>query len=247
VHTFFVMGALIQIVLTVALPLRIALLPAAILGLHSVIKTISQSASPARNDLMHDVIPSRTSAQLPIDTDGRFGSDPAAKPVLVFHFGMRVNHPLGLLAPGASEIATHFEACNDMARAKADEYGILGQTLWRAAERGSNNTLMIVFYFRDIDALNRFAHDDIHRKAWDWGNKAPKHIGFFHESFCVPAKAYETIYVNFHPLLMGATSVKCEDEEGGDKWVRPIVSANHKALRSQFGRMGREDHQSEKY
>ena len=99
----------------------------------------------------------------------------------------------------------------------------------------------MVYYFRDVEALNKFAHGDLHRKAWDWIVKAGyMHIGFFHEAFCVPRGAYESIYVNCQPLLMGQTSVKCVDGDGGEEvWVRPIVDADTGALRSQFGRMGR--------
>ena len=46
---------------------------------------------------------------------------------------------------------------------------------------------------------------------------------------------------------MGATSLKCDDqEEGGEKWVQPIVDADAGPLKSQFGRMGRAFEQSVK-
>ena len=152
---------------------------------------------------MTDVIPGRTSAQLPSQEDGRFGAQPAAKPVVVFHFGVRFNHPLGWLAPGALQTAKYFQACNDQVLKRADDYGMLGSSPWRATERSTSNTLLIVYYFRDVEGLNKFAHDPVHREAWDWIAKAGyKHIGFFHEAFCVPQKAYESIYVNFQPLLV---------------------------------------------
>ena len=182
----------------------------------------------------------RTSAQLPYRDSGRFGSQPAAQPIVVFHFGVKFNHPLGMFSPGAQETSAHFNTLNNDLIKRADEYGMLGVTPWRAGERGSQNTLMTIYYFRDIEGLNKFAHDDFHRKAWDWIVKANhKHIGFFHEAFCVPAKAYESIYVNCQPLLMGSTSVKCTDENGEEKWVRPIVDADVGPLKGQFGRMGR--------
>lgn len=98
----------------------------------------------------------------------------------------------------------------------------------------------MAYYFKDVESLNKFAHGDIHRKAWDWIVKAGhKHIGFFHEAFCVPPKAYETIYVNFPPLLMGATSIKCVEQNGEEIWIQPVADADVGPLRSQFGRMGR--------
>ncbi|KAK5105722.1 hypothetical protein LTR62_002338 [Meristemomyces frigidus] len=233
-------GAAGQIALFVALPYRVAMIPAALFGLHALITTAIQASNPSSNAYMDGVLVGRSSAQLPSKETGRFGSEPAAYPVVVFHFGVRFNHPLGLLSPGAKQTIDHFVACNNLVEERADEYGMLGLSPWRAAERGSNNTLMMVYYFRDVEGLNKFAHDDVHRKAWDYLAKSgPKHIGFFHEAFCVPPKAYESIYGNFPPLLMGAASVLCVGETGDDAWVRPTVSADLGALRSQFGRMGR--------
>ena len=240
VRTLLLFGAAGQTILFLTLPSRVAIVPLVLLGLYAIITTLTEVARGPTNTYMENVIPGRASAQLPSPQTGRFGSQPAAHPIVVFHFGVTFNHPLGQLAPGAKQTTDHFTACNGQVVARADEYGILGLSPWRAGERGSNNVLMMVYYFRDVDGLNRFAHDDIHRKAWDWIVKAGyKHIGFFHEVFCVPPKAYESIYVNFQPLLMGATSVKCYDEDGQDTWVRPIVDADVRPLRSQFGRIGR--------
>lgn len=216
------------------------MLLAGLAAVYSILNTAFQSARSPSNNYMDGVILGRTSAQLPVTDEGDYGYQPAAKPVVVFHFGVRFNHPLGLLAPGAQEVRDHFEACNSLVNKRADEYGVLGMSAWRAGERASNNTLMTIYYFKDVDGLNKFAHDDIHRKAWDWIVKADhKHIGFFHEAFCVPAKAYESIYVNCQPMLMGATNVKVIDDEGEEKWVQPVVDANAGPLKSQLGRMGR--------
>jgi len=239
-QTFLLFGAASQIALFAILPYRVAVAPVALLGLYSIVTTLIEAAKGPSNAYMEDVILGRASAQLPSLETGRFHDQPAAHPIVVFHFGVTFNHPLGLFAPGVKQTMDHFTACNDSVVARADEYGMLGLSPWRAGERGSSNTLMMVYYFRDVDGLNKFAHDDLHRKAWDWIVKAGhKHIGFFHEAFCVPQRAYESIYVNFRPLLMGATSIKCTDENGEENWVRPIVDANVGPLKSQFGRMGR--------
>jgi len=233
-------GAIAQIALVTVLPFRVAVLPAALFVIYTVITTAMQLPSIKDSKYMEGVLTQRTSAQLPHTHNGRFGSEPGAQPVVVFHFGVRFNHPLGIFSPGARETVAHFNKCNEMAVSKADEYGMLGFSPWRAGERSNNNTLMLVYFFKDVESLNKFAHDDIHRKAWDWIVKTDhKHIGFFHESFCVPRQAYETIYVNFQPILMGSTSIKCADEEGGETYVQPVVSADTGPLKSQFGRMGR--------
>ncbi|KAK1066067.1 hypothetical protein LTR12_008066 [Friedmanniomyces endolithicus] len=240
-QTLLLFGSAIQIALSATLPPRVALLPAALLALYALLTTAAQASYPITNTYMDGILPGRTSAQLPSPSTGHYGSAPAAQSIVVFHFGVRFNHPLGLLAPGVKTTIDHFVACNKSIEDRADAYGMLGLSPWRAAERGSNNTLMMMYYFRDVEGLNKFAHDDVHRKAWDFLAKAGyKHIGFFHEAFCVPPKAYESIYGNFPPFLMGAASVKCVDEGTGEKtWVRPVVSADTASLRSQFGRMGR--------
>ena len=71
-----------------------------------------------------------------------------------------------------------------------------------------------------------------------------RHIGFTHEIFNVPRKAYESVYLNCEPNLMGSISVKrVQDEEGNTleepEWLSPLVAADKGVLRSSFGRMGR--------
>lgn len=224
-----------------AFPLRVALLPAGLLLLQAVLTSAIQLSRGPSSDLLDGAVMGRASAQLPSPDDGSFGGTPAAHPLVVFHFGVRFNHPLGVLAPGVRETIRHFTNCNELVGRKADHYGLLGMSPWRAADRGSNNTLMLAYYFRDVEGLNRFAHDPIHREAWNFLSKAGyKHIGFFHELFTAPRQTYETIYVNFQPVLMGATSVRCATGDGFYSWVPSLVSADCGPLRSQFTRMGRE-------
>jgi fumagillin biosynthesis monooxygenase len=212
------------------------------LGLYSIIFTVAESTRGTSSTYMKNVILGRSSSQLP-NPDGQFGSTPAAHPIVVFHFGVRFNHPLGILSPGAQMMVSYFLKCNEEIMARSTEFGMLGISAWRGAERSTQNTLMQIYYFRDVEGLNRFAHDKIHREAWDWVQKAGhKHIGFFHEVFCTPQKSYESIYVNFQPLLMGATSVNCEDtdeEKDGGPWVQALVNADVGPLKSQFARMNR--------
>jgi fumagillin biosynthesis monooxygenase len=234
-------GAIFQTLLFALLPARYAIIPPAILLLNSVITTITQIRSNTTNGFNDDIIPGRVSAQLPNKHTAAFGSEPASQPIMVFHLGVRFNHPLGVFAPGAKEMGDYFTKMNNELVDRADYYGLLSFSNWRAAERGSNNTLLLIYYFRDIEGSNRFAHDELHRKAWDWFKKSDiKHIGIFHESFCTTRGAYETIYVNSNPVLLGAADTKCVDAKTGDEvWVNPLVSADTKELRSQAKRLGR--------
>lgn len=196
-------------------------------------------------------MPGRVTAQLPSRTGGSFGSKPAAQSLVVFHLGVRFNHPLGLLSPGAKEIGEHFQAMTDSLTERRDEYGMLHITLWRDSERRSNNTLMMIGYFRDVECLNRFAHDAIHRDGWDWYVRFAKkegnsHMGIFHETFVTRPGDYETIYVDCPPTLLGGSNVRVVGDAGGEEkaaggeeeWIRPLVDGNHSGLRSQSMRMG---------
>jgi hypothetical protein len=165
----------------------------------------------------------------------------------VFHIGARFNHPLGALSPGGKAIGDQFIACNEDLLKRAKEYGCLGGTSYRGDETASNNTILTVYYFRDLDGLNRFASDDIHRQAWNWYNNefvkkgGHSHVGIFHEAFCVPAGAYESIYINMQPTLMGTGNAIIKNEATGkDEWVRTMVDASSSVWRSQHSRMGRE-------
>lgn len=232
------------------LPARYALVPLLFLLGRAIISTIIQARSPKDNPFTLDVVPGRVSAQLPSRTTGAFGTKPAAEPLVVFHLGVRFNHPLGLLSPGAKEINNYFAAMMKALEQRRDEFGMLHMSNWRGAERNSNNTIMNIFYFRDIAGLNKFAHDKVHRDGWNWYQRFAKkegnsHIGIFHETFVTRSGDYETIYVDCPPTLLGAANVRINagDSEKAAKteeetWIRPLVSANHSALRSQQGRMG---------
>lgn len=224
--------------------------PTIILIIYRLISTSLQAGKIIPTDYMKDVIPGKTSVQFPSQIGGRFGNIPASHPVVVFNLAVRFNHPLGVLAPGAKDIASYFQKMNKALANQADEYGTLGVSSWQGSDRADSNTMLIVFYFRDIDGLNRFAHSDVHRKGWDWYNRSKHaHIGIMHETFCVPAGAYESVYVNMAPTLMGATTVKIMGDGSADaNWVRPLVAADKGALKSQFGRMGKSaGNEHEKY
>lgn len=255
--TFLLIGALLQIAVFTVIPsYRLAILPAIALLGKTVIRTLRQQRGkdpldPDINPFMRSVHVGRTTAQLPDATTGLHGSTPSARPVVLLHLGVRINHPLGFLAPGAGEVIKFFRQCSEELASSgkaADTYGMLGVSTWRAAERESNNTLLLIYYFRDFEGLHRFAHGEAHRKAWDWCvRSAPKYVGIFHEAFEVPAGAHESIYVNCAPTLMGATSVRVaagDSSEGdgkgtGEVWVNSLVSADTPILHSQLSRLRR--------
>ncbi|KAK3291085.1 uncharacterized protein B0H64DRAFT_478411 [Chaetomium fimeti] len=251
--TLLVLAGFVQGVLSLILPSRYALLPTVFVLLRAVVCAIRDVTSLERFVAERGVIKGRTSAQLPnasydpvlAEKASPFGSAPAEKSIVVLHLGARFNHPLGGLAPGSKEVTEKFMACHKEVLTRAKEFGCLGGTSYRGDETASNNTVMTVYYFRDLDGLNSFAHDRVHREAWDWYKKeclkkGYSHIGIFHEAFCAPAGAYETIYVNMQPTLLGAGSADVKNEATGtDDWVRTVVDASSSVWRSQHSRMGR--------
>ena len=255
-RTIIAIGALGQILLLQFLPHRIAILPAALFSLHSVITTLVQMARGPRNAYMKDVISGRATVQIPSAEDGTYGSDQSAHPMVVFHFGVRFNHPLGLCSPGAREIGEHFRKCVESVQENAEKFGLLGVTDWRGNETGpdgeekTNCTMLQVYYFRNAAGLHSFAHSEIHRAAWDWAVRAAHpHIGFFHETFCVPhgVGAYETIYVNMPPTMLGQARIHCDavaprEEEPAcaekRKFAGTLVSAETEPLITMVRRLG---------
>jgi len=241
ISTLALFGAVAQVGLFALLPFRWAIVPPAVMSLNALVTTAIQFLHPTSNNLVSRMVPGRVSAQMPSQHTGRSGPVPAEQQVVVFHLGVQCNHPLGMFAPGASEVGGRFNEMKEDLLNRADEYGVLHLSAWRGSERGSNNTLLMVFYFRDVEGLNKFAHDPLHRKAWDWFNKIKSvypYVGVLHEAFVSAPSSYESIYVNCNPVLLGRASVRCKTEEG-EAWVNPLVNADVTPLRGQLTRMGR--------
>jgi hypothetical protein len=251
--TLLVLGGVVQGVLSLMLPAGYALLPLVFLLLQAIVNTVRDLTSAENYALKRGVIPGRTSAQLPntsydplrSEKASPFGSTPAEKGIVVLHLGARFNHPLGALAPGAKDFGDQFLACHKDLLKRAKEYGCLGGTSLRGDEAASSNTILTVYYFHNLEGLNRFAHDPVHRQAWDWYNrecvkKGYTHIGIFHEVFSAPPGAYETIYVNMQATMMAGGYANIKNEAtGADEWVRSAVDASGPVWRSQQSRMGR--------
>ena len=122
---------------------------------------------------------------------------------------------------------------------RREELGFLGMASWRGDERRSNNTYNLTMYFKNVESIHRFAHEPIHREAWDWYDmKKHSHIGVFHETFCVPAKAWETVYVNCRPVGLGRLAEKVDGKEE-ERWMNSLVSADMPALKTQYARLSR--------
>jgi hypothetical protein len=137
---------------------------------------------------------------------GRFTAD-YDQPFVVFAIGMRINRlwqfwkwiPVAMaMRPMLKTLFAH------------PEKGFLGMQVffsWR--------TIMTMQYWRSFDDLERFARDkdDPHLEAWRRYNKkvrATNAVGVFHETYMVPARRYEAIYVNMPAYGLGKVTTSVE-------------------------------------
>lgn len=212
------------------------------------------------------VVPGRSTAYLWTKgrlTGGQNASEDANdKGLVVFHFGARFNHPLGVLAPGARTMTKLFRATLTALSDDRTAYGLMGGDLFRggASTRVSNDTILLVLYFRDVEGLQRFSGSVAHREAFQWlrevtklgddGKQRYPHLSAFHETFIVAPGAYETLYINTAPILLGNTFTEIfqdddgeggEDEEfGSDKspiWRNSLVNADDNRLQTMTARL----------
>ncbi|KAK3940403.1 hypothetical protein QBC46DRAFT_261010 [Diplogelasinospora grovesii] len=254
-RTLLLFGAIAQLLLLSIFPYWIAIFPACLLIFHAVGTTVLQCfttpsvADPSENEntWMQSVVIGRSSAQIPSHYTGNYGSTPSAQPIVVFHLGASFNHPLGLVCPGGKEVGEYFQSMTDALDKRGDEFGLLGASGFRGMNRESNNMLLMVMYFRNVEGLRKFAHDKEHRAGWKWFSdfqaKGNHHIGLFHETFEVPAGNWETIYLDSPPTLLG--NAKFTGLDGNDEWIwsSTLVDADHSAgpasLKGMMDRMGR--------
>jgi hypothetical protein len=131
---------------------------------------------------------------------GRFAAAHAG-PVVVFVIGMRINRfwRFGKWLPVARAMGPMIEEL-----AANPESGFLGFERLFASLR----TIVLIQYWRDFDSLEAYARDRDarHWPAWTAFNKAVGNngtVGIFHETYCVPAGGYETIYGNMPPWGLG--------------------------------------------
>lgn len=122
---------------------------------------------------------------------GRFTADVDGD-FVVFLIGMRFNRPLQV-----RQWWPVFVAMPKMLRVLDEhpELGCLGTNSW------FGRTTLLVQYWRDFDALDRFARDrDLpHLEPWRRFNAAARSssaVGVWHETYQVRAGEYEAVYAN---------------------------------------------------
>jgi hypothetical protein len=217
-----------------------------------------------QNPYLKNNLAVKFAAQVP-NASGSFGEKPADQGVVVFLLGARINHPLGILAPGAAELGKHASAMYrelTSSAAMQKEFGLIGASSLTNNVDESKNELITLMYFRDYEGLHKYAHSTLHRQAWDWWNRQVKggddakakgtegvnqvrHISIWHETYVVPKGNWETIYAQSEPTGLGAGRVYVDgeskegDESAQGKWMSTLVDARKGVMKTSKGRMAR--------
>jgi heme-degrading monooxygenase HmoA len=194
----------------------------------------------------------KTSAQIP-DEDGNFHDNPSSEKVVVFMLGLKINHPMGIFTPHTKEFVDRLSQMIAELDKTAANSGFYGSSSWTNQDRHGATEFLILSHWRSTEDVHRFAYGPTHRETWDLWNKNVKkldHIGINHEIYGVEKKNWESVYVNFQPTLMGATTYLKKGDKmiGGtieDQWISPLVDTRKGKLRSSAGRLGREPTQSD--
>ncbi|WP_306335895.1 DUF4188 domain-containing protein [Streptomyces sp. KL118A] len=127
--------------------------------------------------------------------------------VVVFHIGMRINAFRAVRSWWPVFVAMP-RMLKELSRDRAS--GMLGHRLLFGGAR----VLYVVQYWESQEKLLAYstAQDKAHRPAWAAFNRRIREgrgkVGFWHETFVVPAGAHEAVYVNMPPFGLGeATGV----------------------------------------
>ncbi|KAK7538492.1 uncharacterized protein J3D65DRAFT_552534, partial [Phyllosticta citribraziliensis] len=232
ISSWLALGACLQSLLFLVAG-RIALVPAFVLIFYRIVDTaLMVKGIKPDPEAMDNIIRNKYTVLYP-DGQGKYTGKPANKDIVVFMIGARSNHPLGLLAPGFGTMGDYFDSmCKDI-EARSEEYGLLGHTNYAVQGDVSTSTeTMSVMFFENFEGLHKFAHDPLHREAWNWWNRDLAkfgHLSIWHEAFHSPAGHWEGIYVNSHPRGLGQSGTKA--------YFSPIVDARKGVLKTSAGRI----------
>ena len=125
-------------------------------------------------------------------------------PIVVFLIGMRINQfrRVSKWLPAAKAMPAMLDELRNNPSS-----GFLGAELFQRWPR----TLFAVQYWRDFDSIEAYARnrDRKHWPAWTAFYSATDNngsVGIFHETYCVDAGRFETIYGDMPPFGLGQVS-----------------------------------------
>ncbi|KAJ5925362.1 hypothetical protein N7454_008001 [Penicillium verhagenii] len=245
--TWLLLGAVTQGLAVMLFPASYAILPAFIILSYRVIDGLLMTVGLKRNRYMDNVIMGKFTGQIP-NSEGIYSSEPADENIVAFQLISRSNHPLGLLAPGAREVAALAQNMYAQLAKERETYGFLGSKFMIGAdELSAGNHMITMMYFRNLEGIHRFAHGPIHTDTWNWWNAKGKHYGYVtiaHELYSSPKNQWENIYINAQLTGLPGTLVKVKklDADGKEdefEYVNPVIDARKGKLARQFGRVNR--------
>ncbi|KAH8807791.1 hypothetical protein F5884DRAFT_752369 [Xylogone sp. PMI_703] len=243
-QTTLLIGAFFQSLLVLILPVRYAIAPTIIILGIRLIDTLLVNFGVKPNPYLKNAS-KKVAAMLP-DRDGELNG-PGKEKVAVLLLGSKINHPMGVFAPRVLEFNKFVMAMySDLESADHQDNGFLGMSPWTHDSENGGIDLCTIMYFRSVQDVHNFAHSPVHKEAWKWWDEHVKelgHIGIMHEVFEAPAGSWEGVYINFQPVLMGATTFLKRGDKliGGtvdDSWISPIVDASRGRMRTSNGRRG---------
>lgn len=211
------------------------ILPVLLLGVPTVRNLLSYFRV-IENGYLKDSIPGRTEGSLPQS----FADGVPNEEMAVLQLGTRSNSGLGLLDPASRIIGAHFARMMEYLESNAHEAGYLGCENYLGLARPSQNTLLIIFYFKSYEDIHRFAHG-FHMAGWRAymaiNEAAARPVAIWHEAYVVSKS--ESIYVNTEPVGMGKLWAKDEghkSEDGSVRWINGLHSLKGKSTSK--GRLG---------
>lgn len=251
--TLMLIGALIQGLLILAVPRIWMLAPTIIVLCVRFFDTLAITLRFRPNPYLEDVIFPKWCVNVP-DADGNISTEPAAEKVAVIMICLKINHPLGMLAPLVKEIGGIADAMSVELDNNAESNGFFGQSAWSTTDSRGATELMLLSYWRSIEDIHKYAEGPTHREGLVWWDKYAaagkvQHIGIDHELFEAPKHKWEKISINFQPTRLGATSFLRKGDKliGGtvdDQWISPIVEARHQ-YRTSRGRLNWQEGENE--
>ncbi|MEU5773724.1 DUF4188 domain-containing protein [Streptomyces venezuelae] len=136
--------------------------------------------------------------------EGRMTAE-AEGDVVVFHIGMRIN-AFRAVRSWWPVFRAMPRMLKELSRDRGS--GMLGYRLLF----GGTRVVYVVQYWESQEKLLAYstAQDKAHRPAWAAFNRRIREgrgkVGFWHETFVVPAGAHEQVYVNMPPFGLGAAT-----------------------------------------
>ncbi|OAX84105.1 hypothetical protein ACJ72_01517 [Emergomyces africanus] len=240
ISTWLLIGGLFHGV-AISLLGYITLLPAAAIIIYRASDNLLMVWGWKKNRYLSGVFLNRFSAQVP-NSDGSFGSTPAASSVVVFIIGSKSSHPLGSFDLVFRKIGNYFTAMVGELQENPEVSGLLGATPFIGSSEATSNEVMTVMYFRDFESLHKYAHGPFHMKVVKYWSKIVKdtpHVSIYHETYIVPKGQWENIYGNSKPTGLSASAFPVRSAQGNGEmeWLSPMVDVRHSNLRSVAGRI----------